>query len=83
MSIEKDSALYRELILRSKILECCSTCRHYTLRYDDEYCLKHNKWIYGCVCKKKKRYLAHFGLSEEDLDWDISFLTKTSDEDDK
>lgn len=80
MSIDKDSHLYQELILRSKIFECCSSCRHYSIRFEEDYCFKYDKWIYGCVCKKKKKYLARFGLSEGDLNWDVSFLSTTDEE---
>ncbi len=78
--MDKESDLFKELVLRSRVLECCNACRHYTIRLDDDYCTKHEAWIFGCVCKKKKRYLARFGLSEQDLDWDISFLNTTETE---
>ncbi len=80
MEIDKNSGLYRELVLRSKIIECCKACRHYSLKLDDDFCTLHDAWIYGCTCKKKAKYLARFQLSEEDLDWEISFLTGCEDE---
>jgi hypothetical protein len=78
--MDKNSALYKELVLRDKIMECCKACRHFTIRLDDDYCMKHDAWVYGCTCQKKKKYLARFGLNEQDLDWDISFLDTTDDD---
>ena len=80
MEIDKKSGLYQELVLRSKIIECCKACRHYSFKLDDDFCTLHDAWIYGCVCKKKAKYLARFGLSESDLDWEISFLNTTEEE---
>jgi hypothetical protein len=77
MAIEEDSPLYQELVLRSKIMECCKSCRHYTIKYDDDYCTKHWAFIYGCPCNKKEKYLLRFGLSQNNLDWDVSFLPES------
>lgn len=81
--MNKDSPLYKELVLRSKIMECCRACRHYTIRLEDDYCMKKEAWIYGCECSKKTRYLARFNLSEKDLDWELSLLSSTDEDDDK